>query len=72
MILCPPDCPDRKLHCHSKCQEYLKKKTMHDLKSKAAQKEMDKLAFIASSREAVARIGRRVKNKQKGRIQYED
>jgi len=71
MILCPPDCPDRTLHCHGKCQEYLKRKTMHDLRSKAAQREMDKLAIIVSSREAVARISRRAKNKQKGRIKYE-
>lgn len=71
MILCQPECPNRTLHCHRKCQEYLKKKILQDLRSKAAQKEMDKLAFIASSRKAVAKISRRAKNKQKGRIKYE-
>lgn len=71
MILCPPDCPDRTLHCHRKCQVYLRNRIKNDLKNKEKQKEVDKLAFIVSSCEAVARISRRAKNKQKGRIKYE-
>lgn len=64
--LCPKQCPERTIHCHSTCQEYLKKKILNDLKNIKKQKEIEKLAFVASSREAVIKISRRAKKKHKG------
>lgn len=46
MTYCPPDCPNRALHCHSRCQRFLKARLMHELTArKAEQKESAAQAF---------------------------
>lgn len=46
MMFCPPDCPNRALHCHSRCQKFLKARLMYELTArKAEQKEAAAQAF---------------------------
>lgn len=46
MMFCPPNCPNRALHCHSRCQRFLKARLMHELTArKAEQKESAAQAF---------------------------
>lgn len=36
MTYCPPNCPNRALHCHGTCQHYLKAYVLHTLTDKRA------------------------------------
>lgn len=46
MTYCPPGCPNRALHCHSRCQRFLKARLMHELTArKAEQRESAAQAF---------------------------
>ena len=46
MTYCPPNCPNRALHCHSRCQRFLKARLMHELTArKDEQKESAAQAF---------------------------
>ena len=46
MTYCPPNCPNRALHCHSRCQKFLKARLMYELTArKAEQKEAAAQAF---------------------------
>ena len=48
MTYCPPNCPNRALHCHGTCQHYLKAYVLHTLTDKrAARRASDERAFHA-------------------------
>ena len=48
MTYCPPNCPNRALHCHHECQHYLKAYVLHTLTDKrAVRRASDERAFHA-------------------------
>ena len=48
MTYCPPNCPNRALHCHGTCQHYQKAYILHKLTDKrAARRASDERAFHA-------------------------
>ena len=56
MTYCPPNCPNRALHCHGTCQRYQKAYILHALTDKrAARRAADERAFHAEERARVAR-----------------
>lgn len=55
MTYCPPNCPNRALHCHGTCQHYLKAYVLHTLTDKrAARRASDERAFHAEESARVA------------------
>lgn len=59
MTYCPPNCPNRALHCHGTCQHYQKAYILHTLTDKrAARRASDERAFHAEESARVARIKR--------------
>ena len=54
MILCPPDCPDRRLHCHSTCQRYNRARVMRELTERRnRRRSADERHFYREERERV-------------------
>ena len=51
--VCPPDCPERSMTCHSTCQIYLRKKIKDELERKKRQRENDEKEFFRAERAVV-------------------
>lgn len=64
MTYCPPNCPNRALHCHGTCQHYQKAYVLHTLTDKrAARRASDERAFHA---EESARVARKKRSQKYG------
>lgn len=64
MTYCPPDCPNRALHCHRECPHYLKAYILHTL--------TDKRAARRASTSGVPRGGKRTGSQKKRSQKYGD
>lgn len=64
MTSCPLNCPNRTLHCHSTCQQYLRMRIMRLLTYKKGMQVMDKAGFYADVKENILR---RKQREEKGR-----
>ena len=64
MTYCPPNCPNRALHCHGTCQRYLKAHIRHILLTKRAERRASEArAFYA---EESARVARQKRSRRYG------
>lgn len=71
MSMCPPDCPERKLHCHSTCKDYLKKHTINVIQRRKQQREIKMFAFFKDEKEAMIKKHEKDKRNKKHRKMYE-
>ena len=54
MTLCPPDCPERRLHCHRTCQRYNRARIMRELtECRNRRKHADAIYFRREERDRI-------------------
>jgi hypothetical protein len=51
--ICPSECPNRSMLCHSTCQRYLRAKITNELELRRARRKKEELRFYRDERRVV-------------------
>lgn len=71
MIICTPNCPERKLHCHSTCKIYLINHTINVVQRRKQQREINMFAFFKDEKEAIVKKNEKNKRSKTHRKMYD-